>query len=59
MLSQDAIKEFQDIYFREFGIRLTKAEAEEQALNLLSLYKSIISGTEEESRNEQKDNKYI
>ena len=59
MLSKEAIEEFQEIYRREYGIRLTKAEAEEQALNLLSFYKTIISGTEEESRNEQKDYKHL
>jgi len=43
MLSKTAIKEFQYIYEKEYGKRLSASEAEKQANNLLRLYKVVYS----------------
>jgi len=41
MLPQKAIKEFQDIYFSQYGEALSFEEATAKAESLLRLYKSI------------------
>jgi len=40
-LSKKAIKEFKEIYYREFGKVLSKEEAREKGQRLLSLFKII------------------
>lgn len=45
MLSQKAIKEFREIYFQEFGERISIEEATKQATNLIQLYKSTLSNS--------------
>lgn len=42
MLSEDAIKEYINIYKDEFGITLSKAEATEQATRLLEFFKILL-----------------
>lgn len=54
MLSKLAVEEFQKIYEKEFGIRLSMTEATEQASNLIRLFKSVLSG-EDDSIDEKKD----
>ncbi len=50
MLSDKAIKEFQEIYFKKSGKQLSVEEATKKALNLIRLYKAILcpSGIKEE-----------
>lgn len=40
-LSKKAIKEFKEIYFEEFGERISDEEAHEMGENLLSLFRII------------------
>ena len=40
-LSEEAIEEFKDIYYREFGRIISDEEAQEMGHNLLSLFKII------------------
>jgi len=40
-LSKEAIEEFKDIYYREFGRKISDEEAQEMGQNLLSLFKII------------------
>lgn len=42
MLSEEAIKEYADIYKKEFGITLTPAEATEQATRLIQLFEVLL-----------------
>jgi len=42
MLSVKAIKEYQDIYLKEFGRKLSFEEANEQALTLIRFYKMVL-----------------
>lgn len=42
MISEEGIKEFQQIYFEESGVLLTPEEALEKALPVLNLVKSLI-----------------
>ena len=41
MLSQEAVKEFQDLYKKEFGIRLNKDRAIEYGTKLIDLVKTV------------------
>jgi len=41
-LSNESIQEFIDLYKQEFGKDITRTEAEEMAMELLSLYQLII-----------------
>jgi len=43
MLSKNAIKEFQNLYRKEFGIKLSEKEATKRASRLLGLYKAVYS----------------
>lgn len=43
MLSEAALKNFAEIYKREFGTDLSPTEALEAANNLLNLYRSVYS----------------
>ena len=40
-LSKDAIEEFKDIYYQEFGERISDKEVQEMGVNLLSLFEII------------------
>lgn len=40
-LNKEAIEEFKDIYYREFGKIISDEEAQEMGQNLLSLFKII------------------
>jgi len=41
MLSEEAIKEFIEIYRQEFGVELDEKTATEMAINLLNFFKNI------------------
>lgn len=41
MLSEAALQEFAEIYEREFGVKISPAEALEAATNLLNLYRAV------------------
>ena len=56
MLSEQAIKEFQDIYFSEYGAMLAFDDAASKAESLLRLYKAILKpSTHKGVRNGAKD----
>jgi len=40
-LNKEAIKEFKEIYYEEFGERISDKQAQEMGANLLSLFKII------------------
>jgi len=40
-LSKEAIKEFKEIYYKEFGEKISGPEAQELGANLISLFKII------------------
>ena len=40
-LNKEAIKEFKDIYYEEFGERISDEKAQEMGANLISLFKII------------------
>ncbi|MCP4481339.1 MAG: hypothetical protein GY817_00725 [bacterium] len=42
MLSEQAIKEFKEIYLKKNGIALSDKEALEYAQNLIGLYKEVL-----------------
>ena len=42
MLPKQAIKEFREIYKREFGVRLSNDEATEKVISLLGLFKVLL-----------------
>jgi len=42
MLSKEAIKEFKEAYFKEFGERITDVEACEKFLRLVNLLRAIL-----------------
>ena len=42
VLSKQAIEEFQEIYFKKYGLKLTFEEAAEQAAQVLRLYKAVL-----------------
>jgi len=58
-LSKEAIKEFKDIYYKEFGEKISGPEAQEMGANLLSLFKIIYRPIPEigEQNPEDKNNK--
>ena len=56
MLSKQAIKEFQDIYFTEYGEALVFEEAAARAESLLRLYKAVLKPSiHKGSHNESND----
>lgn len=55
MISKKAIIQFQNIYYKEFGKRISFPEATKQAINLLKLYKAVINNPSSEGlRNHEK-----
>ena len=52
MLSQVAIKEFQEIYFKEYGEVLANEEAAAIAENFLRFFKAIVKPSTKGSHNE-------
>ncbi len=52
MMPEKAVQEFQELYFRRFGVKLSDAEAREQAGNLLRLYRILLipSGPKEDPK---------
>lgn len=48
-LSKEAIAEYQELYFAEFGERLSEKKAREQAYKILTLLKFIFNKNENES----------
>ena len=55
-LSKRAIKEFKDIYYREFGKIISDEEAQEKGQSLLSLFKIIYRPIPPDN-NDENDNK--
>jgi hypothetical protein len=43
MLSEKAVQEFKELYLRRYGVELSDAEARQQAGNLLSLYRVLLT----------------
>lgn len=58
-LSKQAIKEFKDIYYKEFGEKISDEETQEMGANLLSLFKIIYRPIPEDGKQnpEDKNNK--
>jgi len=54
-LSKEAIKEFMDIYYKEFGERISDKEAQELGASLLSLFKIIYRPIPETGEQNPKD----
>jgi len=59
-LSKEAIKEFKEIYYKEFGERISDEEAQEMGASLLSLFKIIYRPVPKvgEQNPEDKNNKH-
>jgi len=55
-LSKKAIKEFKEIYYREFGKIISDEEAQEKGQSLLSLFKIIYRAIPPD-KNDENDNK--
>ena len=55
MLSEKAISEFQELYFKEFGKRLSLEEATEKATGLLRLYKAVMGEPNGRNHGREKD----
>jgi hypothetical protein len=51
-LSEEAIEEFRDIYYREYGKKISDEEAQEMGQNLLSLFKIIYRPIPEDENEE-------
>lgn len=49
MVSKEAVEEFQEVYLREYGRKLSYSQAEKQANNLLQLYKSFLNQSKEDT----------
>lgn len=45
MLSEQAIKEFKEIYLKEEGVALSDEEATKKATNMLNLFKTLSKPT--------------
>ena len=54
-LSKEAIKEFKEIYYKEFGERISDKEAQEMGASLLSLFKIIYRPIPEAGEQNPKD----
>jgi hypothetical protein len=50
MLSENQIREFQEIYKNSFGVEIDKEDAYRQGIKLINLLKSTISFLEKEDR---------
>jgi hypothetical protein len=50
-LSEDQLQKFIEIYYKSFGVRLTKKEALPQALSLVRLIKVVVTEPQEEADN--------
>jgi len=55
-LSKEAIKEFQDIYYKEFGREISDQEAQELGGNLLSLFRIVYHPLPKGDKRNQRDN---
>ena len=53
MLSKQAIKEYQDIFKKEFGQDLSYIEAEEQGTRLLKFFELLIQIDQKDKQNKQ------
>jgi len=54
-LSKQAIREFKDIYHKEFGRKISDQEAQELGANLISLFKIIYRPVPEVGEQNPKD----
>jgi len=55
MINSEAIKEFQDIYLKEYGKKLTNEQASELGKRLLNLFKLIYRPIKIKNKQEFKD----
>lgn len=53
MLSPQAIKEYQEIYKKEFGEEITASEAEEQGTRLLKFFEILIEIDQRQKKEEK------
>jgi flagellin-specific chaperone FliS len=56
-LSKEAIKEFKEIYYKEFQERISDEEAQELGESLISLFKIIYRSIPKNNKQNPKDNK--
>jgi hypothetical protein len=54
-LPDEAITEFQEIYFERFGQKISREKAQEEGMKLLRLVKLVYSGNEQTKTNNQKE----
>ena len=57
-LSKEAIKEFQEIWYEEFGERISEEKAQEMGENLISLFKIIYRPIPKEARENCSNNSH-
>lgn len=57
VLSKEAIKEFKEIYYREFGENISDADAQEMGESLISLFKIIYRAIPKDDKQYPKNNK--
>jgi hypothetical protein len=57
-LSKEAIKEFKEIYYEEFGERISDEEAQDLGESLLSLFKIIYRPIPKSNKQNSKDNNH-
>lgn len=56
-ISKESLEEFKEIYYKEFGERLSDDEARESAINLLSFMKILIETDRKLNKGEIPDSK--
>lgn len=57
MLSKQAIEEFRNIYFKEYGETLSFDEASQTACDFLHLYRAVFCPSSETETNKSNDKK--
>ncbi len=50
MLPEEAIKEFQEIHKKEFGVELSQEDAREKAENLIELFRVVYGSTKNDKQ---------
>jgi hypothetical protein len=55
-LPKEALKEFKELYFQKFGIKLTDQEAEDKSINFLEFLKLILLRDKKSMYNPDKGN---
>lgn len=52
MISDAALKEFKEIWLKEFGLEISDSEATDEAVNLLTVFNAVYRPIKEEWANE-------